>query len=548
FRLDNFLLVGDTNQRATGDLSIGIVPMDNLEIFALYQTMATSNTKAVPQLQLSQGNFIIGAKYSYPVIKSLGVGGLVSAGLNTLPGDSFYSASATALNIKLVATFDGRQLEKPLPLRVHVNAGTYLIFTDNAVSKSWEHYLLNLDEQKAGVFGVGLDFPIDKYGLLPFLEVYFKVPDGPAYATPGVKWKPFPDFDLSFDLMCDIGLFYGTPQKAVTTQTYNIIAGITLGGGSQKTKVIKQKYVEKVVEKVPDSALNGAVKGLAVDVDTEAPLGDVIISMPGSGLTNMATDPVKGDFLAPSLKPGPYTFTASRNGYDPATARVEVKTGQTAPVKLALKRKVVEGTAYIKVIDDRGKVMENVEVQAFSGSKAVDLKRDKDGRFVANLEAGQWYIVAKSEGKISTGRVVEVVAQKGVEVDIALKGKPKENLISVEKDRILLLKQIHFAQGSSQIMGDSFSILELVVDAINSNPKIKKVKIEGHTDDKGVREANIVLSRERANSVRNYLIKWGLKPELLEAEGFGPDRPIESNKTTRGCEANRRVEFILLEH
>ena len=78
-----------------------------------------------------------------------------------------------------------------------------------------------------------------------------------------------------------------------------------------------------------------------------------------------------------------------------------------------------------------------------------------------------------------------------------------------------------------------------------ANPKIK-LAIEGHTDNLGKPAANKKLSQDRANSVMNYLIKKGVDPDRLTAEGFGQERPIADNATKPGREANRRVEFHIV--
>ena len=67
--------------------------------------------------------------------------------------------------------------------------------------------------------------------------------------------------------------------------------------------------------------------------------------------------------------------------------------------------------------------------------------------------------------------------------------------------------------------------------------------IEGHTDNTGVAEHNLQLSQERADAIKAYLIRKGVKAKRLEAKGYGQTRPIESNDTERGREINRRVEI-----
>jgi outer membrane protein OmpA-like peptidoglycan-associated protein len=121
-----------------------------------------------------------------------------------------------------------------------------------------------------------------------------------------------------------------------------------------------------------------------------------------------------------------------------------------------------------------------------------------------------------------------------------------EELIVVDGAKIQLLKGIQFRTASDEIIGKkSFDILKAVVTVLKANPGLR-VRIEGHTDARGGREYNIDLSQRRANSVMRYLVEKGISAIRLTPVGYGPDRPIETNKTAKGRAKNRRVEFIKL--
>jgi len=72
------------------------------------------------------------------------------------------------------------------------------------------------------------------------------------------------------------------------------------------------------------------------------------------------------------------------------------------------------------------------------------------------------------------------------------------------------------------------------------------VEIDGHTDSKGSDEYNQKLSQNRANSVREYLVKkLGMSGKLLTAVGFGESKPVADNNTEAGSAENRRIEAVL---
>lgn len=127
-------------------------------------------------------------------------------------------------------------------------------------------------------------------------------------------------------------------------------------------------------------------------------------------------------------------------------------------------------------------------------------------------------------------------------------GCPKKyKLIVVTAQKIELKQTVFFKTGKAVIDGKSYPMLKEVADAIKSVPSIKKVLIEGHTDNVGGRNLNIKLSQSRADSVREFLIDEGVDGSKLEAIGHGPDKPISPNKTEKGRAMNRRVEFNIVQ-
>ncbi len=124
------------------------------------------------------------------------------------------------------------------------------------------------------------------------------------------------------------------------------------------------------------------------------------------------------------------------------------------------------------------------------------------------------------------------------------KGKTK---VRITETKIEILEKVFFDSGKAKIKSRSFGLLNQVAAVLKAYPKMTKIRVEGHTDDRGNDAFNLKLSQKRAESVVTYLSEQGVAVGRLVATGFGETKPIEDNKTYAGRGANRRVEFNIIE-
>ena len=103
---------------------------------------------------------------------------------------------------------------------------------------------------------------------------------------------------------------------------------------------------------------------------------------------------------------------------------------------------------------------------------------------------------------------------------------------------------LNFESGKSKIIPSSYNSLNELAEYLQENGKLN-IEIVGHTDSQGDEVYNQKLSLSRANSVANYLIDKGVNKGRIKTLGLGETDPIADNKTAKGREINRRVEFIL---
>lgn len=170
----------------------------------------------------------------------------------------------------------------------------------------------------------------------------------------------------------------------------------------------------------------------------------------------------------------------------------------------------------------------------------------------SNSETGEYLVVLPS------GRNYSVSANKdgfffySNKFEVPEKAKYQEikrdiKLEPIEKGARVVLNNIFFEIGSAVLTQESYIELGKAVDLLNENRNMI-VEIGGHTDNVGSDDTNLKLSHDRAKSVRDYLVKSGVKSERLQAKGYGETQPVAENETEEGRKANRRTEFVILEN
>ncbi len=110
----------------------------------------------------------------------------------------------------------------------------------------------------------------------------------------------------------------------------------------------------------------------------------------------------------------------------------------------------------------------------------------------------------------------------------------------------IVVENILFSTGKATLLPQSFVELNKLARLLDDNKEIR-IEVSGHSDNMGSASLNKRLSRSRAESVRNYLRDRGIDESRMVFEGYGFDKPIESNDTAEGRAANRRVEIEVIE-
>jgi outer membrane protein OmpA-like peptidoglycan-associated protein len=230
-------------------------------------------------------------------------------------------------------------------------------------------------------------------------------------------------------------------------------------------------------------------------------------------------------------------YTAEENFLLAGLAKPTVQTSFEPPVKLLLvKGKVTDKNgnpiaATVEIIDNKtGKVIYRVRTNSASGE------------YIVSLPPGHNYaMVIKKEGYLFHSENFDLVEDQTF-------NQVNKNVVleNIAPQSTTQLRNIFFDYNSASLKPESYSELNMLANFLKEHPNIK-IEISGHTDSLGNYEYNMKLSLRRANSVVNYLVKQGIDRHRLIPKGYGPTKPIASNKTPEGRALNRRVEFKIIE-
>ena len=119
-------------------------------------------------------------------------------------------------------------------------------------------------------------------------------------------------------------------------------------------------------------------------------------------------------------------------------------------------------------------------------------------------------------------------------------------LVPIEVGQSIKLNHIYFETSKYDLLPESYYELDKVVKLLHENPKMK-IEIEGHTDNQGNAEKNLILSQNRSKAVMDYIISKGIAADRITNKGYGISKPLVENDTPENRQLNRRVEFTILQ-
>ncbi len=183
----------------------------------------------------------------------------------------------------------------------------------------------------------------------------------------------------------------------------------------------------------------------------------------------------------------------------------------------------------------------------FLGLKEQDsvlVNTTEDGNYSLSLSADNDYqLIVEGEGYIRKRNTILLSQQAPIDnSDVVVRNFA---LTPIEVGITVNLEDVLFDRGTAEMLSGSTETLDEVALFLRKNPEIE-IEVAGHTDNRGRPDLNLILSQERAEAVKRYLVEQGIAAGRIQEKGYGGTKPIASNAIEEERRKNRRVEFTII--
>ncbi len=568
----------DSANHVGGTLSLGVGITDWLEAYAATSAYANSNDRGRPALLQVLGDSVLGVKGHFALSDIFHVGLFADLWLVNGLGSVGLAGPGTSFHLGPMFTADLRS--KNIPLRF----GTQASYTFDNTAK----VVGDLETARGKAisrierFGLGIN-RVDHFDLYlgaeafflderirPFAELEVNVPVNrqdyacrlnnesgdkcmkleqlaPAKLTIGSRFFPMKR-GLSLTAALDIGLA-GTSnfvEEIRPTTPWTFFIGAGWAADTQERPSGQTKIVEK-----PVALKRAKIVGRVHEAGKAEGLQNAMIfwtSQPErTGLLSNGT----GAFETPELDEGRYGFLVRADGYRDSNCDAQVGKGDVdvkvdCPLEALPKVGSVVGHVRDSATND---AIGNATVKLVDANrKELSLGSDGQGGFRAeSLPGGKATFTVEADGYLSYVMSSDLKVRQENNVDLLLTKRPKNALVQVGKKEITIKQQIQFAVDSAQILPASNPLLNEIADAFVRTPGLRRVEVQGHTDNSGSADRNMLLSEQRSQAVADWLSSHGVASDRLVAKGYGQTKPLVPNVTTGNKAKNRRVQFIIVD-
>jgi outer membrane protein OmpA-like peptidoglycan-associated protein len=598
-------ITSDTLNHIGGTLTLNVTILKWLEGYAGTSAYANSDDSNNPTLLQVLGDTDFGLKAAGAISKVFHVGGFAELWLINGTGSVGLDGGGTSFKFGPVGTMDLRPaLGKEWAPRVSLqadymfdNSGDVLSQHETNIggpSTRIERFGLGVNRVDHVDIGLGVESLFVEGRVRPFVEYNMLIPSNrqgyachannassdqclandnvvPSKLTLGSRFFPW---KRGFSLLAafDIGIsgvsnFVEELQPQAPWTLY-IGAGWAIDT-QDRPPVERIKNVEKIVDHNPNA---GRIKGFVHEKGQSAGIATAIINWENHPEITALASGSDGRFVTQDLPAGQYNFLVKSDGYKdgqcsgtlaapaappppgqenvPGSAPPGIGGMQEIQIDCALESLPRVGTVvgHVKDADSNSGVgSAKIEIKDAAG-KSASLVADDQGNFRAEgVSPGTASFTVASDAYMASTQPADIKPRIENNIDLVIHKRPKKSLVDVGKDEIKIKQQIQFATDSATILPESLQLMTEIADAFVRNPWIKRVEVQGHTDNTGTADHNKILSEQRADAVREWLISHGVGADRLVSRGYGQTKPLVPNVTTANKARNRRVQFIILD-
>lgn len=136
----------------------------------------------------------------------------------------------------------------------------------------------------------------------------------------------------------------------------------------------------------------------------------------------------------------------------------------------------------------------------------------------------------------------EAAARRRADSIAAAEAAGRDAAAKAASARTALTEVVHFDYDKSDLRPEDRAILDAKVPILQANPDVK-IRISGHTDERGSDEYNLALGQRRAAAAKDYLVQRGISNTRIETVSYGEERPVAQGSDESAYAQNRRDEF-----
>lgn len=179
-------------------------------------------------------------------------------------------------------------------------------------------------------------------------------------------------------------------------------------------------------------------------------------------------------------------------------------------------------------------------------NRSLTLAADAQGSLVfQNVPFGRSHLTVSAPGYLSSVMVIDVDSRKEVEVHIVMNKRPQKLDVEIDKRELKLLRPLAFVGETAEISSDTMIVVEELAQLLKENPKLAEIEVQVHSDDSGAASYSRRLTQERADAIRDTLVRLGVAENRVVAKGYGPDQPLVPNVSDTNRETNKRVQILI---